>query len=279
MKILLKIAYLGTNYAGFQAQRGSSCRTVQETLTEAVCLSLGKPCHVTGCSRTDSGVHARGFCASIEAVDGSDITVPVEKIPVSVNHRLPEDVAVLDAALVPDSLHPRYNVKSKEYVYVFSDSPTRDPFLFDRAMYLKAPLTVENVTAMHTAAQSFVGTHDFSAFMAQGSKITDTVRTVYSASVRRVADTVEFRVSADGFLYNMVRIMAGTLLAVGQGKLVPERVAEIVLGKDRRLAGITAPPHGLYLDRVEYGTPIAWALADRRSLSAKIQRSEGSGGF
>ena len=127
-------------------------------------------------------------------------------------------------------------------------------------MYLKKPLTDGDVQAMNRAAGAFIGTHDFSAFMAQGSKITDTVRTVFSATVRRVGGTVEFAVSADGFLYNMVRIMAGTLLAVGQGKLPPEAVETIVGSRNRAEAGITAPPCGLYLNRVDYNEPIPWAL-------------------
>lgn len=261
MKLLLKITYLGTSYAGFQAQRGADCRTVQETLTEAVSTAFGIPCTVTGCSRTDSGVHARGFCAAVETVSGAPITVPAHKAPVAINHHLPEDIAVRDAALVPDSLHPRYSVTSKEYVYVFSDGKTRDPFLSGRAAKVKTEFSPEDVLRMDRAAAAFIGTHDFTAFMAQGSKITDPTRTVYFASVRRIGETVEFRVSANGFLYNMVRIMAGTLLAVGQGKLEPDALPAILEGKDRSKAGVTAPACGLYLDRVEYDTPIPWTLA------------------
>lgn len=260
MKVLLKIAYLGTNYAGFQAQRGSGCRTVQQILTEAVREALGKPCSVTGCSRTDSGVHAKGFCAAIQALDGSDITVPIDKIPIAVNHRLPSDISVMDAAHVPDDFHPRYDVSSKEYVYTFRDGPVRDPFLHDRAMLLKDRLAPEDVDRMDRAAQAFVGEYDYSAFMAQGSKIVDPVRHVQSASVKRVGECVEFRVSANGFLYNMVRIMAGTLLAVGQGKLPSDAISGIIASKDRKNAGVTAPACGLYLNTVSYSKPVAWSI-------------------
>ena len=260
MKILLKIAYLGTNYAGFQAQRGSSCCTVQQTLTEAVCAAVGRPCSVTGCSRTDSGVHATGFCAAVHANDGADITVPVEKIPIAINHQLPNDISVVDAALIPDDFHPRYDVHSKEYIYTYAEGPTRNPFLHDRSMLLKDRLSDGAVYQMNLAAQSFIGRHDFSAFMAQGSKITDPTRTVYSASVTRDGGCIEFRVSADGFLYNMVRIMAGTLLAVGQGKLAAGSVKDIIASRDRKNAGITAPACGLCLHAVEYKKQVCWTL-------------------
>ena len=262
MKVLLKIAYLGTSYAGFQAQRGASCRTVQQTLTDAVSKAVGKPCLVTGCSRTDSGVHAKGFCATIEPADGGDITIPLDKIPVSVNHYLPDDVAVLNAAAVPEDFHPRYDVKSKDYIYVFSDAPTRDPFSHGRVTYLKQPLAEESVRRMNEATEHFVGTHDFASFMAQGSKITDTVRTVFSASVSRKGNSVEFRVCADGFLYNMVRIMAGTLLSVGQNKMELFDVKKAVMGKDRSLAGVTAAACGLYLNRVEYKKSVEWVFPE-----------------
>ena len=270
MKVLLKIAYLGTQYAGFQAQRGVSCRTVQETLTDAVTKAVGKPCLVTGCSRTDSGVHAKGFCATVETVDGSGITIPPEKIPVSVNHYLPEDVAILNAASVSDDFHPRYDVQSKEYVYVYTDSPTRDPFLHGRATYLKQRLADDSIFCMNEASRCFVGTHDFASFMAQGSKITDTIRTVYSTSVSRKGSCVEFRVSADGFLYNMVRIMAGTLLAVGQGKMTIGDVKAAVEGKDRSLAGATAPAGGLYLNHVVYQKPVFWVFPEANEAEGGV---------
>lgn len=259
MKVLLKIAYLGTNYAGFQTQRGSSHQTVQAVLTEAVSAALGTPCTVTGCSRTDSGVHARGFCAVIESLAG-EITTPLDKIPIAVNHKLPDDISILNCAPVPEDFHPRYGVVSKEYVYVFYDNALRDPFLEGRSMKLRVALSASDVAAMNEAASAFVGTHDFASFMAQGSKIKDTVRTVLSASVARVGSTVEFRVAADGFLYNMVRIMAGTLLSVAYGKYKPSDIVAVIKKKDRTCAGATAPACGLYLERAEYAIPIYWVL-------------------
>ena len=249
MKILLKLAYVGTAYCGWQAQNNGN--TVQQKLTDAVNRLFGFECDVTGCSRTDSGVHANGFCATVSKRGEQDIetTVPTERIPRAVNCFLPDDISVLSAEWVAGSFHARYDVKSKEYVYRIFTRQERDPFLADRVWHHPKPLDVDS---MNVAAQHFVGLHDFSAFMSQGSKIVDTRRTVFFAEVSSRGDTVEFRVSADGFLYNMVRIMTGTLVEVGEGKLSPEDIPGIIVSRDRSSAGITAPACGLYLDKVFY---------------------------
>ena len=249
MKILLKIAFVGTNYCGWQAQVNG--RSVQQTLTAAAERLFGFPCDITGCSRTDSGVHANGFCATVTRKGEGYIetTVPLERIPRALNTFLPEDVSVFSAEYVDDEFHPRYSVKSKEYVYKIYVRPERDAFLSGRVWHLPRIL---DTAAMKEAAKRFVGYHDFAAFMAQGSKIVDTRRTVYSADIETDGDTVIFRVSADGFLYNMVRIMVGTLTEVGEGRIKPHEIDKIIEGKDRAAAGKTAPPDGLYLNKAVY---------------------------
>ena len=246
MKYLLRLSYLGTNYHGFQVQNNAP--TVQRALCDATRTVFGSDLDVSGCSRTDSGVHATEFYASILPTESSP-NIPPEALVRALNSVLPKDIAVLDVRRVPKSFHVRYDVKSKEYIYRILNSPLRDPFLADRAFHYPQAL---NAKLMNEAAQHFVGTHDFSAFMASGSKITDAVRTVFSAGVQRDGDFVCFRVCADGFLYNMVRIMTGTLIDISQNGYDTSRIDEILDSKDRKNAGPTAPPQGLYLNKVIY---------------------------
>lgn len=252
MKLFLKLAFLGTKYHGYQVQDNGD--TVQARLNVATEQLFGFPCDVVGCSRTDSGVHAAMFCVTVakRGEPSLDVTVPVEKIPVALNSHLPDDISVLEARVVEDDFHARYNVVSKEYEYKIWNGESKNPFLADRAHYLPKKVSSETLCSMNAAAAAFVGTHDFSSFMAQGSKITDARRTVHYADVRREGDMLIFRVAADGFLYNMVRIMAGTLLDVAQGRLAPEDIPSIIDAKNRKLAGATAPAAGLYLNKVTY---------------------------
>ena len=255
MKLLLKVMYDGSSFAGYQAQPG--VRTVQGVLTEAVSATLGFPCTVTGCSRTDAGVHALGFCCAVEPRDENLRSTEWMRIPVGRFHRalanhLPEDISVCAEAEVMDDFHARYNVISKEYVYRMYDTAGTDPFMRQRAWHLKRQITDEGISRMRSAAEHIVGRHDFTSFMASGSKITDATRTVYSLSVERVGGAIELRISADGFLYNMVRILTGTLIEVGRGKRVPEDVKEIINAQDRGAAGFTAPAQGLFLVEVDY---------------------------
>ncbi len=252
MKLFLTISYLGTAYCGYQVQ--SNGVTVQQRLNEATERVFGFPCDIVGCSRTDSGVHANMFCLCVTERGRQDIrfSVPLDKLPTALNRNLPYDIAVLSARSVEADFHPRYDVKYKEYIYKIWNGPVKNPFLSDRAYLPPRPISLEGIAAMNEAARGFVGTHDFSAFMATGSKIKDATRTVYRAEVESGGDTVIFRVSANGFLYNMVRIMVGTLLEVGYGKLSPSDITHIIDGRDRSAAGATAPAHGLYLDLVSY---------------------------
>lgn len=252
MKVLLYISFLGTNYCGYQIQPNGV--TVQQRLNEATRELFGYDCDIVGCSRTDSGVHANCFCATVskKGTDELITTVPTDKIPYALARYLPDDISVYKAVEVGSDFHPRYDVKYKEYIYRIYNGEQRDPFLFDRAWHYPKKIDDEALERMNVAAASFVGTFDFSSYMASDTKIKDTVRTVYSASVSRDGDVVEFRVSADGFLYNMVRILTGTLVGVAEGRIAPEDIEAITLSKDRRRAGITAPPCGLYLNRVVY---------------------------
>ncbi len=251
MKILLTVSYVGTEYFGYQLQEDKP--TVALMLNKAVKKTFGFDCNVTGCSRTDSGVHANGYCLTVDPVSEKDvITVPLDKIPIALNTALPKDICVLSAREVPVSFHPRYDVVKKEYVYRIRVGEIRDPFLCDKVMELSKKEEAISVEKMKKAAQHFVGTYDFSSFMASGSKIKDTTRTVYESEITKNGSIIEYRVSANGFLYNMVRIMVGTLIEIGLGKKDSDSIPEIIASRNRKNAGKTAPPEGLYLNKVFY---------------------------
>ncbi len=259
MKLLLKIAYDGTAFHGFQTQPG--LRTVQGLLTEKFSELFDIPVNVTGCSRTDAGVHAEGFVVMVEPkyTSASLPSIPPSKIHRAANNILPGDISVCGAFICEDdSFHPRYSVVKKEYVYRISDSVTRSPFLAGRAFEYGKPLSDDDVARMNEAAGYFVGRHDFSSFMASGSKITDPVREVFSSRVERWGGLVEFSVAADGFLYNMVRIMAGTLIDVAEGRKEPRDIIKTIEAKDRSAAGATLAPDGLYLKEVVYPFECRW---------------------
>ncbi len=262
MKLLLKLSYIGTGYCGFQFQKNGL--TVQSVITECAARVFGFPCSVTGCSRTDAGVHARGFVCSVEPKDrteseGDWLHIPVEKIHRAFAQILPRDISVIASAAVSDSFHPRYSAVGKQYTYRIWDAPWEDPFEYKRSMKSIFRISSEALVGMNKAAELFCGRHDFTSFMASGSKITDPHRRVFDARVTRESGgAVAFTVSADGFLYNMVRIMAGTLLAVAAGRLQPEDIPGIIESRDRKAAGATAPAWGLYLDRVFYNENINW---------------------
>ena len=252
MKILLRIAFVGTEYCGYQVQPNGI--TVQQRLNEAAKDLFGYDCDVVGCSRTDSGVHANEFYVAITKKGESflDTSIPVSKIAMALNVRLPRDISVLSAKEVDDSFHPRYDVRYKEYVYLIWNGGARDPFLNDRCWHCPKKIDAEGVLRMQEAAKTLVGKKDFASFMAADSKIKETVRTVYDASIEEKDGLITFRVSADGFLYNMVRIFMGTLVDVAYGRIAPEDMRGIIEARDRKAAGSTAPAEGLYLNKVVY---------------------------
>lgn len=240
---LLTLAYDGTHFAGFQVQKNA--RTVQSTMQDAIETIYGDRLPVVGCSRTDAGVHARDYKLTFAASP----RLSPERIPAALNAHLPEDIAVRSAELVPDDFHVRHDVYEKEYEYVICNTPHRDPFTVHTALHYRRPI---DAALLDCAAQHVLGTHDFRAFMASGSDIADTTRTVRSVSVIRDGNFVKLRIAADGFLYNMVRIFVGTMLSVNEGKLTPDDIPAVIDSRDRKNAGITVPPHGLYLNRVVF---------------------------
>ncbi len=252
MKLFLKIKYLGTDFCGYQVQPGK--RTVQGELNRAAYELFGFECDITGCSRTDSGVHANMFCVTVAKKGDNDLEtdIDISKMARAFTAHLPCDLSVFHAEWVRSDFHARYDVKFKEYIYRIYNGETRSPFEEGRALHIPQKIDDTAVEKMNDAAAGFVGRHDFSAFMAQGSKVEVTVREVFYADVVRDGDIITFRVAADGFLYNMVRIMTGTLLSVAQGKLEPDDIPDIIASKNRDNAGMTAQAHGLYLNKVVY---------------------------
>lgn len=249
MKILLRLKYLGTDFCGWQYQ--PSVRTVQGTLTEAAEKLFGERCNITGCSRTDSGVHANDFAATAELSETAN-KIPLDRIGAAFAPFLPSDLSVTHAEAVCDDFHPRYDVKYKEYIYKIYVSPLSDPFLYGRVWHYDRKLLPDAAERMNECAAALVGKHDFASFMASGSKIEDTTRTVKYCTAEQNGDVITIKIAADGFLYNMVRIIAGTLVLAGTGKLDRVGMEKIIAAKSRTAAGLTAPPDGLYLNKVVY---------------------------
>ena len=242
--LLITIAYDGSAYHGWQIQENAV--TVQEVFQDALRRVTGLTEDLKACSRTDTGVHAREFCISLQ----TENPIPPERLAAALNHYLPESIAVKTCREVPMGFHARYSCKGKEYSYEIWNHPVRDPFLVGRALHYWYPIDEKLLNA---AAQHYIGRHDFTSFCTLDRRETgDLHRTVTQAQVERRGDMVFFTVTADGFLYNMVRIMVGTLLRVQQGKLKPEDIPEIIAAKDRAKAGPTAPACGLYLNKVFY---------------------------
>ena len=244
MTCALKLAYKGTAYCGWQVQKNA--RSVQQTLQDAMEAAFGSRGTVTGCSRTDAGVHARGFVCKAEGLPES---IPAHRVPEALGRRLPPDIAVREAWPVPDDFHPRYDAKGKEYSYRVRNDRLSDPFDFEYAALWFPPIDETRANAL---CKCFCGTQDFRAFQAAGSDVTDTVRTVSDFSCRREGDLVIFTVQADGFLYNMARILVGTVLDLLEDPSAEERAKAILASRDRALAGRTMPAKGLCLERVFY---------------------------
>lgn len=245
MKLLLEIAYNGRAFCGYQTQKTE--RTVQKTLQTALENLFGVPLSVSGCSRTDSGVHAKQFFCTVEG--NIPPGLPPDKLPLVALAVLPDDLVLRSAKEVSDAFHVRYDVKSKTYEYTVLNTSLPDPMLAGQVYWYRRPL---DALALERAAQAFVGRHNFASFMAAGSKITDPVREIYDFKVRREGAFVIFSVTGNGFLYHMVRILCGTLLSVAEGKIAPEALPALIAAKDRKQAGPTLPPDGLSLVRVTY---------------------------
>ena len=240
---MIKLRFDGTNDAGYQRQ--ANANTVGEEVLKALTAFFGSVEALSGCTRTDSGVHANCYCASFRAEKRAE----PDRVVRGLNGLLPRDISVFDCCEVPPGFHARYSVKSKEYVYYILNSRIRDPFYEKYALLFPLPLDTEE---LNRECEAFVGTHDFSAFCAAGASVEDKRRTVESARFERQGDLVSFRVRGDGFLYNMVRIMVGTCLDIAAGKIEKGKIKEIIDSGDRKNAGHTAPAHGLFLDSVIY---------------------------
>ncbi|MEW5761957.1 MAG: tRNA pseudouridine(38-40) synthase TruA [Bacillota bacterium] len=242
IKVIL--AYDGTRYAGFQKQPGGVL-TLQGVLEESLARLAGREVRVTAAGRTDAGVHARGQVVNFF----TDWTIPTDRVVPALNGLLPDDIAALAAEEVPPDFHARKSARAKTYVYTVYNAPVRHPLHRLYALHTAQPL---DVAAMQAAAAQLVGNHDFSSFQNTGRPVVSAVRSLFAAEVDRDGPFIRFTFRADGFLYQMVRIMVGTLLEVGLGRLDAGAVREILAARDRRLAGPTAPPHGLCLEKVEY---------------------------
>lgn len=246
-KFLLTLKYNGADFVGWQVQKNG--RSVQTCLQDALEKMLGQRPDVTGCSRTDSGVHAEGY----QACFVSDTDKECKRISLGLNALLPEAVSVWECREVPLEFHPRYSAVAKEYVYRLYDGMAPNPFLKGLAWHYKGFLDTDK---MQKAADQLVGRHDFRSFMASGSKIVDTTREIYWLQVERKADRlIEIRACGDGFLYHMVRIIVGTLVFVSRGRLASEDMPAVLAACDRSVAGQTAPAEGLYLHKVYYTSP------------------------
>lgn len=242
-RVRLIVAYDGTNYKGWQVQPNGI--TIEEVLNRELSRLLGEEIVVSGASRTDSGVHSLGNVAVFD----TETRMPAEKISFALNQRLPEDIVVQGSCEVPSDWHPRFVSSRKTYEYRILNRTFRMPTRRLDTYFYHYPLNVEK---MKEAASYLVGEHDFKSFCAVGAQVKTTVRTIYACDVLRENDIITIRVTGNGFLYNMVRIIAGTLIKIGGGELPPEEIKEILAACDRSAAGPTAPAHGLTMMGIEY---------------------------
>lgn len=243
MRVKLTVAYDGTNYCGWQLQNNGI--TVEEVLNRELSTLCGEDIAVIGASRTDAGVHAYGNVAVFD----TNTRIPAEKLSYALNQRLPEDIRIQLSEQVADDFHPRYCNSRKTYEYRILAAPFEQPI---GRQYAHFVYRVLDIKAMQKAAEYIVGEHDFKSFCSAGSQVKETVRTVYELTVTQTGDYIVLRITGSGFLYNMVRIIAGTLLEVGMGMYEPEKLISIIEAKDRQAAGPTAPARGLSLIKIEY---------------------------
>ena len=247
MNYKMILQYDGTRYNGWQKQ-GNTDNTIQGKLETLLSRIAGEPVEIHGAGRTDAGVHARRFALSF-CYTGK---VPMQKIVPALNAHLPPDIRAVDIRSVPDGFHARYAAHAKTYRYYILNARVDDPFTYDTCHRVGAAL---DLAAMQAAAAQFIGTHDFSALCASGSSAAahgDTVRTITNCTVVQNGDLFTISVTADGYLYNMVRILAGTLVDAGLDKRTPESIPALLESGDRRRAGPTLPAKGLFLEKVDY---------------------------
>lgn len=243
--ILLTIAYDGTNYSGWQIQPNGI--TIEEKLENAFLKMDGSRIKIIGSGRTDARVHARGQRANVALKS----TVPTDRIPYALNANLPSDIVVKDAKEVPMDFHARYNALGKTYRYRLYTGKFRNPIERNYHYHISEEL---DILKLKEALELLKGTHDFKGFMAAGSSVKTTVRTIEKTEVCTIdKNTLDIYISANGFLYNMVRIIIGSIVDVAKGKITMQQLEDALKYQKRRLAGHTAPPQGLYLEEVRYG--------------------------
>lgn len=244
-RLKLTISYDGTNFSGYQVQPGE--RTVQLEIEKVLMkMHKGKKVHVTASGRTDAKVHAIGQVIHFD----TDLQIPPEQYKKALNVQLPKDIRVLESCEVSEDFHARYSVKGKRYRYIWNCEEIQSPF---RRFYSVETRGVKpDVEKMVKASEYILGTHDFSCFCASNTSVVDKVRTVQALKFEWVGEELHMTIEGNGFLYNMVRIIAGTLWEVGTGKREANSLKEIIASKNRGMAGKTAPPHGLYLEKVFY---------------------------
>jgi tRNA pseudouridine38-40 synthase len=241
----LTVAYDGTDYCGWQVQPNGI--TVEEVLNREIGGLTGEEIRVIGASRTDSGVHALGNVAVFD----TESRIPPERFSYALNQRMPEDIVIVKSEEVPLDWHPRYQeVITKTYEYHIYNGTVPNPLKRRTAAFVSFPLDVER---MREGADFLMGEHDFASFCNVRTNTSDTVRTIYRIQIDREKDEIVLRITGNGFLYNMVRIIAGTLIRVGRGFYEPEKVREILEAGKRTEAGVTAPPQGLVLTKIQYG--------------------------
>jgi tRNA pseudouridine38-40 synthase len=242
-RIKLTVAYDGTNYCGWQVQPNGI--TIEEVLNKALRKMTGEDITVIGASRTDSGVHAMGNVAVFD----TESTIPPDRFAVSLNQHLPEDIVIVKSEEVASDFHPRYCDCSKTYEYHIINTRIPNPTKRLTNYFVSYNLNIDH---MREAASYLVGEHDFVSFCNVRTDVENTVRTIYALDILTNGNEITIRITGNGFLYNMVRIIVGTLIRVGRGFYTPTKVKEILEAKDRKAAGVTAPPHGLMLMEIHY---------------------------
>jgi len=241
--IAVRLMFDGANYHGWQVQK--SVETIAGTLEAALSRRCEHAVKVSGCGRTDAGVHAEVYCFNFR----TNSSIPPERLPLAVNPLLPPDISIQSATTAPDDFDANLSCIKKEYTYRIFNSRIRNPFYSNRAYFYPQKL---NLDAIREAARHFVGTHDFAAVRSVGTETKTTIRTVHWYEIEEKGNIIEFRACANGFLYNMARAMAGTLLYVSEGKISPGDLPCLLETKDRKLTGPTAPPQGLYMTSIWY---------------------------
>lgn len=238
----LTIQYDGTKYCGWQKQPNSS--GIQGTIEYAIYEITKEKVNIIGSGRTDAGVHALGQVANFK----TNSNIPAARIPDALNAKLPKDISIIDCQEVSDDFHSRYSATGKIYRYLIYNKPYRSPLYKDISYHVRYDLDIEK---MRVEAQSLLGTHEFKGFMSSGSSVKDTVRTIHNISIEESGDLIVLEMEGNGFLYNMVRIIVGTLVDIGRGR-IDKPLEEIIASQDRGEAGHTAPAHGLFLKKVHY---------------------------